>query len=140
MGTRGRFGQRAASPSRPPRCLAWGSLHTSLILPATPAASPGGWATGRREAGADAGARGLCRPSQGESWGPGEGAGAPGNNAGGRGPPPLHLSYFTTAMEDTPLFLHMASGASPGVSSACPAWHLGLLTFFEKCGCAARGS
>lgn len=49
-------------------------------------ASPGGWATGRRKAGADVGALGLCRPSQGKSCGPGEGAGAPRSNGGGRTP------------------------------------------------------
>lgn len=94
MGTWGRFRQ-GSFPSRPPRCPARGSLQTSPILPATLAAaysplvaSPGGWATGRRKAGADVRALGLCRPSHGKRWRPGGAAEALGSNGEGGCPSP----------------------------------------------------
>lgn len=130
---------RVASPSRPPRCLARGSLQTSLILPLPPGQRPaplwwplqgaGPRAEGRREPmcepwGSAGRARGSVVGEEKRPWG------AMGRVGGV--PPPL--SHFATA-----LFLHTVSRASPGLSLACPAWCLGLSTFLRKMWVCCKG-
>lgn len=70
-------------------------------------------------------ALGLCRPSQLKSWGPGKGAEALGSNK---------VNDFASLSPH-----RTASGASPGLSPACPAWRLGLLTFLRKMWVCCKG-